>query len=83
MTMSLILGFIWVLLATAIALMPQRTHWPGAVGLIATGIPLVGYITWQNGPLMGVLALVAGASILRWPLFYLGHWLKRRVGGGE
>ncbi len=80
MTTSLILGFLWVILATAIALMPRRIHWPGAVGLIATGIPLLGYITWENGPLVGGVALVAGASILRWPLFRLASWLRRLAG---
>jgi len=79
MTLSLILAFLWVLVAASIAVLPQRAHWPGAAVLIAAGIPLLGYLTWQNGPFAGILALAAGASVLRWPLFYLGRWLRDRV----
>jgi hypothetical protein len=79
--LSVLLAGLWVLAATAIALMPQRTHWPGAVGLILTGVPILGYLTWQNGPLAGLVGLAAGASVLRWPLFYLGKWLRRKVTG--
>jgi hypothetical protein len=79
--LSVLLAGLWVLAATAIALMPQRTHWPGAVALILTGVPILGYLTWQNGPLAGLIGLAAGASVLRWPLFYLGKWLRRKVTG--
>lgn len=77
--MALLAAGIWVLAATAIALLPRRFHWPGAVGLILTGVPLIGWLTWVHGPLAGLIALAAGASVLRWPLFYLGHWLRRKV----
>jgi hypothetical protein len=81
-TISLILACVWALIATAIAMLPRRFHWPGAVGLIATGIPLIGYVTWQNGPFFGLLLLAAGASVLRWPLLFLGRWVKRMITGG-
>ncbi len=45
--------------------------------LIATGIPLLGWVTYQNGPLWGLLAMAAGASILRWPLLHLLRKLGR------
>ncbi len=80
MTPSLILGFVWVLLASLIAVMPQRFHWPGAAVLIVLGIPLVGWITLQNGAVAGLLALAAGASILRWPVLYLVRWVARLAG---
>jgi hypothetical protein len=80
-TLSLVLACLWALVATGIAMLPRRFHWPGAVGLIATGIPLVGYVTWQNGPFFGLVFLAAGASVLRWPLLFLGRWIKRLVSG--
>ena len=80
---SILLAGLWVVAATAIALMPQRTHWPGAVALIVTGVPLLGYLTYENGPLAGLIGLAAGASVLRWPLFYLGKWLRQKVTGRE
>jgi hypothetical protein len=83
MTLSLVLACVWALLATAIAVLPRRTHWPGAVGLIATGIPLVGYVTWENGPFLGLLVLAAGVSVLRWPLLFLGRWVLRLLRGAD
>jgi len=76
-TTSLLLACLWVLVATAIALMPRRYHVPGAVGLAASGIPLLGLVTWENGPLAGVLAMAAAASVLRWPLFHLASLLRK------
>lgn len=76
---SILLAGLWVVVATVIALMPRRVHWPGAVVLIVTGVPLLGYLTYENGPLAGLLGLAAGASVLRWPLFYLGKWLRDRL----
>ena len=45
--------------------------------LIALGIPLVGYVTYQNGPWVGLFVLFAGMSILRWPLRYLLRWVRQ------
>jgi hypothetical protein len=76
---SLALACLWVLVATVIAMLPsRRNHWPAAYVLIAVGIPILGYVTYENGPMIGLLCLTAGASILRWPLIYLVRWLRRR-----
>lgn len=80
MTASVVLGCLWVVVASMIAMLPQRAHWPGAAVLIALGIPLLGWITWQNGALIGTLALIAGASILRWPVLYLFRWIAGKSG---
>ncbi|RYH07663.1 DUF2484 family protein [Tropicimonas sp. IMCC6043] len=80
MTLSLVLACLWVVAATVMALIPsRRNHWPQAYALIATGIPLLGYVTYQNGPVVGLLVFLAGASILRWPLIHLWRWVRRRV----
>jgi len=76
MTLSLTLACIWAVVATIIAMMPMKTHWPAAYVLIAIGIPLLGYVTYENGPLIGLLVFAAGASMLRWPLIYLFRWLR-------
>ncbi|MEO1678614.1 MAG: DUF2484 family protein [Pseudomonadota bacterium] len=71
MTLSLSLACLWAVTACVIAMFPsRRKHWPAAYVLIALGIPLLGYVTYENGPTAGVLCLVAGASILRWPVIY-------------
>ena len=82
MTLSLTLCCLWLVLANVAAMIPSRDHhWTRAYGLIALGVPLVGWVTWVNGPILGLLVLAGGASVLRWPLIYLGRWLRRRFGG--
>ncbi len=77
MSLSLILAFFWIVAANLIGMFPsKRNHWPAAYVLIAVGVPLVGYVTYENGPFIGVIALAAGASILRWPVFYLWKWAR-------
>ena len=81
MTLSLILACIWALCANLLAMLPSRdNHWRRAYVLIAVGIPLLGYVTYENGPLIGFLVLAAGMSVLRWPVIYLGRWLKQLIG---
>ena len=78
MTLSLTLACLWAVVASLAATLPsKRRHWPHAYALIATGIPLLGYVTYQNGPMAGLICFAAGASILRWPLIFLLRWLRR------
>lgn len=82
MNESLILSCLWALTATLAALMPSRDHhWRAAYLLIAAGIPVLGWVTYQNGPLIGLIVLAAGVSILRWPLIHLLRWLRRNAEG--
>lgn len=84
MSLSLILAFVWLLVANILAMLPSRdNHWRRAYGLIAVGVPLLGYVTWQNGPVIGIILLVAGVSVLRWPAIYLGRWVRARLGRGR
>ncbi|WP_135503543.1 DUF2484 family protein [Roseovarius aestuariivivens] len=78
MTLSLILACLWALAANLAAMIPSRdNHWTRAYVLVALGIPLLGYVTWENGPWIGLLVLVAGMSLLRWPVVYLSRWIRR------
>ena len=77
MSPPLILAALWVLAAALAASLPsKRNHWPAAYGLIAIGLPILGYVAWQHGVWIGLLALAAFASTLRWPLIYLIRWLR-------
>ncbi len=77
MTTSLILALLWLITANVLAMIPSKDNlWFRAYVLIAIGIPLVGYVTYENGPIWGVVILAAGASVLRWPLVYLTRWLR-------
>jgi hypothetical protein len=79
MTLSLTLAALWALVANVLAVLPSKDHhWRQAYFLIITGIPLLGYVVYQNGPWWGLGVLCAAMSVLRWPLVYLGRWLRRR-----
>lgn len=84
MTLSLVLACFWALAANLLALTPSRdNHWRNAYGLVALGIPILGLVTWQNGPWWGLAVLLAGMSVLRWPVIYLARWLRGRLAGGR
>ena len=78
MTPSLILACIWAFAANIAAMIPSNdNHWRRAYVLIAVGVPILGYVTYENGPWIGLLVLAAGISVLRWPAYYLARWLRR------
>lgn len=84
MTAPLIAACLWLISANLIAMFPSRDHhWRAAYVLIAIGIPILGWLTYEAGALWGLAFLAASASILRWPLVYLWRWVKRRSGSAE
>lgn len=81
MTLSFLLGCIWLVGANLLAMLPSHdNYWRRAYFLIGVGVPLLGYVTYENGPWWGLAFLAAGASMLRWPIIKLGRWLRGRVG---
>ena len=75
---------LWVVLAFAMALFPSNdNHWRRAYVLIAIGIPLLIWIFWQHGVLLGVLGLVVGGLVLRWPVYFARRWVRKKVRGQE
>lgn len=85
MSWSIIAALVWVVVANVTALFPsKKNHWPAAYVLILIGIPILGWLTYENGPWIGLIALAAGISVLRWPVRYLGRWIyKRTIGPAE
>tara|TARA_R110002049_G_scaffold23545_2_gene83201 strand:+ start:10988 stop:11254 length:267 start_codon:yes stop_codon:yes gene_type:complete len=81
MSISITLACLWAVIANILAMTPSKDfHWRNAYILIAVGIPILGYVTVQHGPWLGLLVLAAGCSVLRWPVIYLGRWLRRSAG---
>lgn len=75
---------LWFVAANVVAMLPSKDHhWTAAYWLVACGVPILGWLTWEHGPMAGVVALAAGASVLRWPVIYLWRWLRRAGGGAE
>jgi len=82
MTVSLILACLWALVANVLAMTPSKDyHWRNAYILIGLGIPLLGFVTWENGPWIGLIVMVAAMSVLRWPVVYLIRWVKLKLKG--
>ncbi len=80
MSWSIALAGIWGVTANILAMLPSKdNHWRRAYFLIAVGVPILGYVTYENGPWIGLLVLAAGMSVLRWPVIYLGRWVRRKL----
>ena len=63
MMLPLGLCALWLIAANVIAMFPSKDyHWRAAYGLIAIGVPLLGWVTWEMGPIVGMVILAAGAS---------------------
>ena len=79
MSLSFVALCLWVVTAAGLAMFPSRDHhWRLAYVLIAVGIPLLGWLTYENGPVMGFIGLAVGISVLRWPVYYLGRWALKK-----
>jgi membrane protease YdiL (CAAX protease family) len=84
MNLSLMLACIWAVAANVLAMIPSKdNHWARAYFLIAVGIPILGYVTYENGPWIGLLVLAAAMSLLRWPVIYLARWARGLFGSGK
>lgn len=71
---------IWIVLAAIVSALPsRRNHWPAAYTLIALGLPILIWL-WASNPWpLAALTTLAMASVLRWPLIYLGRSVKALV----
>ena len=82
MPLSLIAGLVWLVAANLAGMLPSRDkHWRRAYVLIATGLPLAVWILATAGGWWALAFFAAAASVLRWPLIYLGRWLRGRIKG--
>jgi hypothetical protein len=83
-TASLVAALLWLISANVTGMFPSRkNHWPQAYALIALGLPVLGWVFWESGAVLGVLVLAAACSVLRWPVRYLLRWLRGMVRGEE
>lgn len=79
-TPAFVAACVWLVVANVLAMIPsQDNHWRRAYVLIAIGVPILGWVTLQNGPWVALVLLAAGASVLRWPVIYLTRWVRRQI----
>lgn len=64
MPLFLVFALLWGLVAGGMLAMPERFHWPMAWALIGTGIPLLGLMTFQAGPIFGLAGLAIAVILL-------------------
>jgi hypothetical protein len=82
--LPLALCLVWLVAANVIGMLPSRDrHWRAAYLLIAAGVPLLVWLTWEAGLVAGLVVLAAAASILRWPVVFLWRWVLRQLGLAE
>ena len=82
MNISLVLACFWALVTNVLAMTPRKIYdWRHAHILIGIGIPLLGFVTFENGPSIGLVVLIAAMSMLLWPFIYLSRRIKSRGAG--
>ena len=80
MITPLIAGLLWLVAANVTGMLPSRDkHWRVAYILITVGVPILGWVVYQNGVVWGMLFLLAAGSVLRWPVVHAWRWVKARV----
>ncbi|MDQ2095460.1 DUF2484 family protein [Rhodalgimonas zhirmunskyi] len=78
MKTSLMLLFVWLVVANVSGMLPSKdNHWRRAYVLLALFVPLIVYVFYENPWWVGLLAIVAAASVFRWPVIYFMRWVRR------
>lgn len=76
MSTALVLGCVWVLAATLLAMLPMRRQLLPGLALLLAAPVLVAFIGWQHGWGWAGLALAGVLSMFRKPLAHV--WLRLR-----
>ncbi|MGR3714787.1 MAG: DUF2484 family protein [Shimia sp.] len=80
MTLSLVLACIWLFVANFRAMFPSKDRlWSFAYAMIAVGVPIVIGLYVQNGPWVALIVFVMASWVMRWPVYYLWLWLRKKV----
>ena len=77
MSLSLIVGCVWVLAATCVAFLPFRAQFPPGIALLVLAPVLLAWIGWENGIWVTLAGTLAFVSMFRNPLIY---FLRRAFG---
>ena len=64
MPLFLVFALVWVLLAGGALALPDRFRWTISWALICTGIPLLGFMTLQAGPVVGLGGLIIAVLLV-------------------
>lgn len=78
MSLSIIAGCFWVILAAGVAMLPMRAQFPPGIALLLVAPVLIGWLAYDHGGWMLAVGLFAFLSMFRRPLFYLTRRVSRR-----
>ncbi|MEM8658964.1 MAG: DUF2484 family protein [Pseudomonadota bacterium] len=81
MIWTALLGCIWIVLVSIVALTPFPQHKPYALAMLVLLPALLLAVALKFGGLWAVGLFVCAASIYRYPLMFLLKWLRRRLVG--
>jgi hypothetical protein len=73
LSLSLILGAVWVVAAAITAGLPMRRQYPPGITLLILAPVLIGYIGYEHGFIWVLIGLVAFGSMFRRPLIYFAR----------
>ncbi|WP_425045751.1 DUF2484 family protein [Primorskyibacter sp. S87] len=82
MSLSVILGAIWVLAATLVALLPMRLQYVPGVILLVLAPVLIGFLGYELGWIAAMAGLAAFLSMFRNPLRYFWRRFRGLETGG-
>ncbi len=71
MSLSLIIGALWVLASAVVAMLPMRLQYAPGLTLLVLVLPILGFIGYQHGFWPAALGFAAFVSMFRNPLIYL------------
>lgn len=83
MSPSLIAACVWVLIATATAMLPYRRQFPPGVALLVIAPALLSWIAWDYGLWAGLAGLAGFLSMFRRPLLYFARRALGRAAPDE
>ncbi|MCB1367255.1 MAG: DUF2484 family protein [Rhodobacteraceae bacterium] len=83
MNTSLIIAIVWVLVISAIGMLPRRFHPYLGLPMLALLPFILGYIAYDAGPYWALGLLIGAISIFRYPLRYFGRLLWQRLRGNK
>lgn len=83
MSLSLCLAGLWAGFALFAWRAPLRWRRGAACAVAAAGVPLLGLVTWQTGPVWGLVALAAGLMLMHRLALCVAPWAAQPWSGPE
>lgn len=78
MSLSIIAALLWMIVANVRAMFPSKdNHWRFAYAMIAVGLPILIWVYFDHGLWLPLILLLGAMWVMRWPVIYLGRWIKR------